>query len=876
MPGTLRPGPRPSAVPAIALALVLSAFPLATVAVAEAGADARVDDEKQGVGQPAALAVTPSKIALVDRRDARQLLVAGQYADGSVRDLTNLVQIEVEDPQIVAVASDGHVTPKANGRTTIHLHAGTGEHARQVSVPVAVAGLDRPDSVSFRREVIAALNVSGCNAGACHGTPSGKNGFKLSLRGFDPAADYLQLTRDLAGRRISLSDPDSSLILQKGQGLVPHEGGQRLRPDDPAFPLIQAWIKGGAKDDPADLPKLTGISIEPGPHLIVAPSQRQQVAVTARYADGTTRDVTRLTVFTSSDEAVAQVDRNGLVAFQYPGQTAILARYLDELAPVLLTYIDPESSQPWTNPPTNNYVDTHLFAKQKLLGLAPADLAPDHEFIRRVSLDLCGVLPTPEELRRFLEDPSPEKRPRLVDSLLERPEYADLWALKWADVLGNNRRAVQAKGAYAFHRWIRDHVARNTPFDAVVRELISAKGSTFNNPPASFFRNDRVAKDPQGLAQNTAQLFLGVRMSCAQCHNHPFERWTQDDYYGFSAFFARVTSKLDPTNPRIARFNQGALIIEDDKSGETIHPRTGKVVPPKFLGGAVAEIPPGGERRVVLADWLTSKENPFFARELANRTWYHLLGRGIVDPVDDVRDSNPPASEELLEALAQDLIANRYNVKQLIRTIANSRVYQLAALPDEETHGGARYFVSAVVKMVPAEPLLDAISSATGAPELFDDPDQRNRDAGQKLVDVGSASQTFGGMPLGTRAAQLPDGDVYQHPFLAAFGQPARETSCECERGGDAGLVQALQLINGPSVKDKLTRPQNRIGKLLGANRPDSEVIEEIYLGTLSRLPTPEERAAGLNYVSRTPDRRRGWEDLQWVLLNSKEFLFRH
>ncbi|AGA27020.1 DUF1549 domain-containing protein [Singulisphaera acidiphila] len=868
MPGTSRPGPSPTAAPALALAVVLSALP--------AFAGAGVDDEARVIGQPDTLAVTPATIELVDRRDTRQLLVAGHYADGSVRDLSHLVTIEVDDPQVVTIAPGGHVAPKANGRTTIRLRAGKGAGERNVAVPVTVAGLDRLDSVSFRREVIAALNVSGCNAGACHGTPSGKNGFKLSLRGFDPAADYLQLTRDLAGRRISLSDPDSSLILQKGQGQVPHEGGQRLRPDDPAFPLIQAWIASGAKDDPADLPRLTGIAIAPGPHLIKAPSKHQQISVTARFADGTTRDVTRLTVFTSSDEAVGQVDRNGLVEFHRPGQVAILARYLDELAPVLLTYIDPDSSQPWTNPPTNNYVDTHVFAKQKLLGLAPADLAPDHEFIRRISLDLCGVLPTPEEVRLFLNDSRPDKRARLVDSLLERPEYADIWALKWADVLGNNRRAVQAKGAYAFHGWIRDHVARNTPFDVVVRELLSAKGSTFNNPPASFFRNDRIAKEPQGLAQNTAQLFLGVRMSCAQCHNHPFERWTQDDYYGFSAFFARVTSKLDPTNPRIARFNQGALIIEDDKSGETIHPRTGQVVPPKFLGGAVAEIPPGGERRVVLANWLTSQENPFFARELANRTWYHLLGRGIVDPVDDVRDSNPPASEELLEALAQDLIANRYDVKQLIRTIVNSRVYQLASLPDEETHGGARYFVSAVVKMVPAEPLLDAISSATGSPELFDDPDQRNRDAGQKLVDVGNASQTFGGMPLGTRAAQLPDGDVYQHPFLSAFGQPARETSCECERGGDAGLVHALQLINGPSVKDKLSRPENRIGRLLAADRPDSEVIEEVYLATLSRLPTSEERAAGVGYVSRSPDRRRAWEDVQWALLNSKEFLFRH
>jgi hypothetical protein len=826
----------------------------------------------EAIGLPTSLVATPAEIELTGHWDSRQLLVTGSYNDGAQRDLTHLATVSVDDPGIIDVSPHGYLTPRANGRTAVRILAGE----RETRVPVVVSGLDRPDSVSFRREVIAVFNTAGCNSGGCHGTPSGKNGFKLSLRGFDPSADFQQLTRDISGRRVSLSDPDSSLILEKGQGRIPHEGGQRLRPNDLGERLIRAWVADGAQDDPSDLPKLSGIEIAPGPRIVQAPVRRQQLSVTARFADQSTRDVTRLTVFSSSDEAVAHVDRNGSVEFLRPGEVAILCRYLDALVPIKLTFIDPESSKPWPDPPANNYVDTHLFAKMKLLGLAPADLATDSEFIRRAYLDLAGITPSPEELRAFLADQGAGKRARVIDSLLERPEYADYWALKWADVLGNNRRAVQAKGAYAFHLWIRDQIAHDTPFDEVVKNLIAAQGSTFINPPANFFRNDRVAKDPQGLAQNTAQLFLGIRMSCAQCHNHPFERWTQDDYHGFSAFFARVTAKPDPLNPRIARFNQGALLIQDDKSGETIHPRTGKVVPPKFLGGPVAEIPAGGERRAVLASWLTSKENPYFSRELTNRTWYHLLGRGIIDPVDDVRDSNPPASEELLDALSKDLVAHKYDVKHLIRTIMNSRVYQLSALPDEQAHGGERYFVGAVVRLLPAEPLLDALSAATGVPELFDDPDQRNRDAGQKLVDQKIAAQTFGGMPTGTRAAQLPDGDVYQHPFLAAFGQPARETSCECERGSDAGLAHALQLINGPSVKEKLTRSDNRIGQLLGESRPDATILEELYLATLSRFPTAEERAATLEYLARTSDRRRAWEDVQWALLNSKEFLFRH
>ena len=754
-----------SIVPAVAAFLLAVVFP----ALSAAGGTGQ--DEAAGVGQPVGLSVSPPELLLAGRRDERQLLVFGRYGDGSQRDLTHLATVRVRDPEIVAVAARGYVTPKADGRTVLQVRAG----GREASVPVVVCGFERSLPVSFRREVIAALNISGCNAGACHGTPSGKNGFKLSLRGFDPAADYFQLTHDQSGRRVSLSDPDASLILLKGRGRVPHEGGLRLRPDDLALRLIRSWVSAGAPNDAADLSRLVGIEVAPGPETVIAPLRRAQLAVTARFADGGAMDVTRLTVFSSSDEDVARIDRFGSVEFARPGEAAILCRYLGELVPVLLTHIDPTgTSRPWPDPVPFNFVDTYLFGKMKRLGLVPAGLTPDHVFVRRVYLDVCGILPTSSEVLTFLNDKRPDKRARLVDALLERPEYADFWALKWADVLGNNRRAIQAKGAYVFHQWVRDHIARNTPFDVIVREIVAAQGSTFTSPAANFYRNDRIAKDPATLAQNTAQLFMGIRISCAQCHNHPFERWTQDDYYGYTAFFARVVSKPDPLYPRLLRFNQGSLIITDDQSGQAIHPRTGAVVPPKFLGGPVANIPPGAQRRAVLASWLTSKDNPFFARELANRIWYHLLGRGIIDPVDDVRDSNPPASEELLAALAEDSIAHQFDVKHLIRTITASRVYQLSTLADEQARGGERYFVSAVVKLMAAEPMLDAISAATDSPEVFDDPDLRNRDAGIKLVDQSKAAPTYGAMPSGTRAAQLPDGDVYQHPFLSAFGQPAR------------------------------------------------------------------------------------------------------
>jgi Protein of unknown function (DUF1553)/Protein of unknown function (DUF1549)/Bacterial Ig-like domain (group 2) len=833
---------------------------------------ASADEVAVAVGQPRALIASPATVEIRDRRDARQLLITGRYADGSVRDLTHRSRIVAEQPSIVSVEPGGYLRPRQEGRTVLIVSAG----GQELRVPVVVRGQGQPALLSFRRDVVAVLNVSGCNAGACHGAPSGKNGFKLSLRGFDPAADYAQLTRDQSGRRVNRAEPESSLFLMKGQGLIPHEGGQKLAPRGELAALLRDWVVEGVRDDPADVPAVSSIEIRPGPRIITAPARQQQLAVIAHFADGSDRDVTRLTAFSSSDEEVAKVNSKGLVEFNRTGEAAVLCRYLETLLPVRLAFIDPDSSQPWPNPPAYNVVDRHLFAKMKQLGLAPADLSSDSEFIRRASLDLCGILPTPQEVRSFLADQRSEKRPRLIDHLLERPEYVDYWTLKWADVLGNNRRSLQAKGAYAFHQWLRDHVARNSPVDVMVRQIVSASGSTFLNPPTNFFRNDRVAKDAEDLAQNTAQLFMGVRISCAHCHNHPFEKWTQQDYYGLAAFFVRVNSSQDSLNPRIARFNTGALVISDDQSGEAIHPRTGKIIAAKFPGGARPVIQPGTSRRTVLASWLTSNENSYFARSVANRIWYHLMGRGIVEPVDDVRDSNPPASEELLDALAKDLTTHNYDAKHLIRLVMTSRVYQLAS--GDPGPIGEKYFTHAVVRLLPAEPLLDALSAATDVPETFGEADRRNADVGQKVVDPNEAPPTFGAMPVGTRATQLPDGDVYQHPFLSAFGQPARETSCECERTSDAGLVHALQLINGPSVKDKLTRRDNRIGKLLAADRPDTELLDELYLATVARFPTDQERTAALLFLAKTrpSGRRQAWEDVQWALLNSKEFLFRH
>jgi hypothetical protein len=796
------------------------------------------------IGEPASLVAQPASISLSGARSHQQLVVTGRYAGDVVRDLSALCEMSSENPAIAVVDDTGFVTPKKNGTTAIVVKAG-GKHVR---VPVVVEHLDKPKPTSFRNEVVAALNVGGCNAGACHGTPSGKNGFKLSLRGFDPAADYLQLTRDVLGRRTDRQHPEASLILQKALGRVPHEGGQRYVAGNVPARAIQDWLTEGLHDDPPALPTLKSIDIVPGSRVQVAPARWQQLAVLGHFSDGSVRDVTRLTVFSSSDAAVADVTNTGLVEFKQAGEAAILCRYLMELQTVRLTYLEPREGFVWPNPPESNYVDKFVFAKLKMLSIPPSDLCTDQEFVRRVYLDLCGILPTSKEVQDFLADTTANKRAKLIDALLERPEYADFWTLKWSDVFRSSRKSIQVKGTHVFQRWLRQRVGKNVGFDSVVKDLLTASGSTFANPPANYYR---IARDPQNLAETTVQLFFGIRMQCCKCHNHPFERWTQDDYYSTAAFFARVRQKNDPNEMGANPGMPGAEIIYDGRQGEVTQPRTGQLMKPKFMGGEVPVIPPDKDRRKVLADWLASDRNPFFAKSMANRIWYHLSGKGIVDPVDDFRDSNPSANDELLDALAKDFVASKFDVKHLIRVIMNSRTYQLSARGNEFNKDDNKYFSHAVTKLLSAEQLLDAICMVTEVPEKF------------------------AGLPLGTRATQLPDGEL-NHPFLKTFGQPARELACECERESDSNLAQALQLINGPTVNEKMRHASNRIARLLKDKKPEADILADLYLSTLSRPPGPNDVKVALEHVARATDKRKGWEDVHWALINTKEFLFRH
>jgi hypothetical protein len=845
--------------------LVLAGLCLTTTAVAGEAERAAV------IGQPLSLSVRPETVRLSGPRAMQQLLVTGHYAGGIERDLTPFCLLNAETAGVVTVGPGGFLQPHKDGGTTLVVQAGNGT----ARVPVVVTGCDNPEPVSFRREFIAALNVAGCNQGACHGIPSGRGGFRLSLRGYNPTADYQELTRDVLGRRTNRLDPEASLIYLKALGRVPHEGGQRFGVDSVPAHVMRAWLKQGLPDDPAAPPALVKLEVAPGPRVCVAPARWQQLAVLAHFADGNVRDVTRLTVFSSSDGS-AHVDAHGLVEFGQAGESAILCRYLDVIECVRLTYLEPRKDFRWPDPPENNYVDKHVFAKLKMLNLVPGELCTDQEFLRRAYLDLCGILPSPDEARAFLADPSPDRRARLIDQLLDRPEFADFWTHKWLDLLRCNRLTIQIKGSQVYRQWLRNHVVKNTPWDQVAREVLTASGSTFANPPANYYRgtyNNQApvaVRDPQALAETTAQLFFGIRLQCAQCHNHPYERWTQDDYYHMAAWFSRVKAKADPLEsggprrPYPWMLREDALVVYSERTGEVVHPRTGQVMAPKIMGMPAPVIPPEKDRRQVLAEQVTAADNPFFARATVNRIWFHLLGRGIVDPPDDFRDSNPPANDALLDALAADFVAGKFDVKRLIRVIMNSRTYQLSAHASTASPQDEKYFSHALVKRkrLPAEVLLDAICAATAVPEKFT------------------------GFPPGTRAVELPDGQVIdtggqyaswdRHPFLKAFGQPAREMACECEREGDLNLARVLELKNGDLVYKKLRTPDNRIGKLLARKAADKEVVEELFLATLSRPPLPEEARAALDVVAKAQDKRAAWEAVQWALLNTKEFLFRH
>jgi hypothetical protein len=732
---------------------------------------------------------------------------------------------------------------------------------------IVVCGARTPATaqpISFRNDVMAALSKAGCNQGTCHGNQNGKNGFKLSLRGQDPLWDFDALTRDAFGRRIDEARPDASLVLLKATAGIPHEGGRRFERSSSEYALLRKWIADGAKDDAADVAKLVRIEVEPRKRVLVAPPYQVQLSVRAYFSDARTRDVTRLAVFEVSNQA-ATVSASGEVRRgdnQRTGvaETAILVRYLNRQATAELAFVPEDKNFQWADVPEANFVDHHVFAKLKALRMQPSPPCSDVVFLRRAYLDLLGRPPTLDEARAFSGDARPDKRARLVDALLERPEFADFWSLKWSDLLRNEEKLLDRKGVEVFHHWIRQSIAEGKPLNEFARELLAGRGSTYENPAANFYR---ALRDPYSRAEAAAQVFLGVRLQCAKCHDHPFDRWTQVDYHDFAAFFARVHYRI-VENKRRDGFDKhefiGEQIVYSSRDGELRHPRTGDVMPPRFLGVDHPSRHPEANRLQLLADWVADPANPFFARAQVNRVWHHLLGRGIVEPLDDFRSSNPPANAPLLDALARDFAAHRFDLRHLIRTIANSRTYQLSSVPNDSNREDEANFSHALVRPLQAEQLLDAVAQAAGVPV------------------------TFPGYPRGLRASQLPgvrperlrdrrpsEGET----FLKVFGKPDRLLTCECERFDDTTLNQAFQLVTGELMNAVLSDPDNRIGRLLAAGKSNREIVGELYLAALSRPPSPRELEVTLHLVERAKDRREALEDVSWGLLNAKEFLLR-
>jgi hypothetical protein len=723
---------------------------------------------------------------------------------------------------------------------------------------LALAVPARGEPVSFRQDVMPVLSRAGCNQGACHGNLNGRGGFKLSLRGEDPVADRAALTRGMLARRTDPLRPAESLILCKATGLIPHEGGPRFAIDSTEYRILRQWIADGCRDDDPSLPGLTRLEVTPTARILFEPEDRVKIGVKGHFADGSVRDLTHLAVFETTAAGVVDIAPDGTVTRLRPGELNVVVRYLDRQVPVTLAFLPARENFAEADVPLTHPVDKHLFPQLKALRLTPSPIADDTMFLRRAYLDALGVLPTADEAKAFLDDRSPAKRERLIDRLLARPEFSDFWAQKWADLLRAEEKALDRKGVRVFHQWIRDGIAAGKPLNEFAREVIAARGSTYQNPPANLYRSLR---EPYARAEAVAQVFLGVRLQCAKCHNHPFERWTQDDYHEFAAFFGRIDYRIVENN-RKDKFDKhefdGEQVVFLARDGGLKHPRTKEILIPRLLGGDRPA--PDGDALQTLADWVASPDNPFFAKAQANRIWFHLMGRGLVEPNDDFRSSNPPVNGPLLEELAKQLRDSHFDLRALVRLIMNSRAYQLSSSPAGTNADDELHFSKALVQPLEAEQLLDAVAQVTGSRPKFE------------------------GYPRGTRAGQmaaLPQerrsrrGGAEAERFLKAFGKPERLLTCECERSEEIGLAQAFQLLTGEMLQEMLADPDNRIGQLLAAGKSDGEMIETLYLTALSRRPSPGESRKLTQFVAKAKDRRAAFEDVVWGLVNSKEFLLR-
>lgn len=785
--------------------------------------------------------------------DARQqLAVSLQLNTGGVRDVTRSVTYSVKPEGVIKIDATGFALPVADGTATVTARTPDGQAA---SRRVAVERFNDIIPVHFVNDVVPVFTKAGCNSGGCHGKSGGQNGFRLSLLGFEPQEDFLHLVKESRGRRLFVAAPEHSLLLTKATGEVPHGGGKRLEVGSDDYRTIARWIAQGTPYGKETDPRVARIEVFPKDRTMPL-GGTQQLVVTAHYTDGSTHDATRSAMYETNDKEMGEIDTTGhLTVNQQPGNVNVMVRYQGQVGVLQATL--PLGAPVDNLPAAKNYVDELIFKKLKQVGMPPSELCDDPTFVRRVTLDIAGRLPTPEETTAFLADSHAGKRDKLIDRLLESPGYADFFANKWSALLRNKRvNPADVRGNYAFHAWVRESLQSNKPYDQFVREVVSASGDMAANPAAIWYRQ---ANTPTLQLEDTAQLFLGTRLQCAQCHHHPYDRWSQRDYYSMSAFFSTVTRKPG------SKMGEEVIFARHDRSFG-VNKKDGKEVPVAGLGGEPMDIPADQDPRMALSDWMARPDNKFFAPSLVNRYWKHFFGRGLVDPEDDMRETNPATHPELLDALAKDFVASKFDLKHLVRTIARSSTYQLSALPNRYNGPDRHHFSRFYPRRLNAEVLLDAVDQVT------------------------KSGTTFTNLPAGTRAVQLPDNSFNAESyFLTVFGRPESSSACECERSADASLAQSLHLFNGADIQGKLSSDAGRAAALTAEKeRSDEERVRELYLWAYARQPDAEELKLAVAHLARVPNdkdgkplaseaaRRQAFEDVLWALINTKEFLFNH
>jgi len=797
--------------------------------------------------QAGSIALLPANVHLIGPKTTQRFLVERREGDAWTADLSGQAAFSVENAKVAQVDADGTVHPRGNGTTTLRARI-EGEEAL---AELVVSQFEDEQPWSFKNHVLPVLTRTGCNQGACHGAAAGKNGFRLTLRGYGPEVDYDVLSRQALGRRIIKTAPAESLILLKATGAIEHGGGIRLTTDSLEYRVIAEWIAHGLPRPFESEAKIKSLSVLPAT-VRLRPGDRQQVIVQATYSDGRVADVTRWAKFATTDETVAKVDDEGLVKVEGRGEASVTVWYASLVGRTTVT--SPSTAidlKVFAAAPRRNFIDEKNLAKLQSLSIPPSPDCGDAAYIRRASLDATGILPTPEAVEKFLLDRDPGKRAKLVDRLLASPDYVDYWSYKWSDLFLVSSKRLPAPAMWAFSSAIRKSVADNVPWDQFARSIVTAKGNSQSNGLANYFV---LHRDPIDLTESASMAFLGLSLTCARCHNHPMEKWTQDQYYAMANLFARVKLKDGGS--------AGDVVVLPSPEGDIRHPRTGVIMPPQPLDAQALAIEDRGDRREAIASWLAQKDNPYFARAIVNRVWRNFFSRGLIDPEDDLRATNPASDEPLMEALVVDFLAHRYDVKQLIRTIMTSGVYARSSMPTSGNEADSKFLSHYLVKRLPAEVLLDAVSQVTKVPS------------------------TFSGYPAGWRSLQLPDTKP-DSTFLDAFGRPDRETTCSCERSVEPSMGQALSLLNGDVINGKLRSDSSAGAKAIASGATDDAVLDRLFLASLCRRPTEAERARLLAVLAdavagikdpkaAATSRRTAVEDLYWATLTSKEFLFNH